>query len=284
MKFLASICLAVLLILAASPTQALESLVLYDDFTSKHIDPHKWSGQDFGRGTEAVRKIQDHRLRMFFRTFGETASDRDSRFSVLRLGVLNPAAVTAIQATVTVRDFKVTGCPTNAQPSFVFARVFGFFFHAGTPTPGDSTNDVLAMTRLQRRSDSTDPPGTLRALGVVLECTDPACNGVKGLGFVDLGLVSRHQPATLLLQWDKEAHRFIFKLDANTGVVNYFVTDAAPPSFQVKSLEVNGDIANCTATPRPAGSMDALFDNVFVNASAAVPTTTPRDEDLEPQD
>jgi hypothetical protein len=275
-KFTPILCVVALLIFTTVPAQALESLVLYDDFhpPPSFINPDKWFGTDFG-GTDAVREIQGTHLRMFYRAFGNTTSDIDLTFSPLQLHFQNPAAVTAIQATITVRDFEVTGCPSNPEASRVRAKLQGFFFNTGTPRPGDATNDVNAQIRLQRRSDSTDVPGLFRVQGVVFQCTDPACNGTITLAFVDLGLASIHQPTTLLLQWDRNNHTFIFKVDGTRTAAPYTVSDTAPPSIQDKVINVQNVVANCIAAPRPVGAVDALFDDVFVNASAALTTSTP---------
>lgn len=276
MRFVPIICIMFVVVLTTIPAQALESLVLYDGFNppAQFINPYKWFGTDFV-GTEAIRAIEGAQLRMFYRAYGDTVSNIDATFNRLALNFINPAAVTAIQATVTVSDFEITGCPLNPEPSRTRVRLQGFFFNTAFPMPGDSTNDVVAQIRLQRRSDSTDPPGIFRVQGFVFKCTDAACNGSVDLAFVLLGFATVNQPATLLLQWDQPNHKFIFGFNGTTVDAPYFVSDTAPPSFQSKAMHAQVVVANCTAVPRPVGSMDALFNNVFVNASAAVTTPTP---------
>ena len=79
---------------------------------------------------------------------------------------------------------------------------------------------------------------------------------------------------SLLLQWDKDKHRFIFQHDRETPVVVRYqegglsLSDTAAPGIQLKTLGADHFVANCAADPRPVGMTDALFDNVFVNKSA----------------
>jgi hypothetical protein len=68
-----------LLCLLGVPVYALERLVPYDDFNAAHIDPDKWSGGVYGdASTEAIRQLQDHRLRLAYRSYGKTDADRGS--------------------------------------------------------------------------------------------------------------------------------------------------------------------------------------------------------------
>jgi hypothetical protein len=58
-----------LLCLLGVPVYALERLVPYDDFNAAHIDPNKWPVAAWGdASTEAIRKIQDHRLWLVYRS------------------------------------------------------------------------------------------------------------------------------------------------------------------------------------------------------------------------
>ena len=73
----------------------------------------------------------------------------------------------------------------------------------------------------------------------------------------------------LRVQWDRENHRFIFQRDDDPEVVApYTVSDTAPAGARVKRW-TSISVANCTATPRPVAFIEALFDDVMVNESAA---------------
>lgn len=253
------------------PAHAVESLALYDNFNNPLIDPNKWFGAEAGLGAEARRIIQGGALRVFFVAYGNTASNSSLTNSALQLRFINPAAVTAIKATINVRQSAFTNCPLNPEPTRVRARLSGAFFNSGTPTPGDLTNDVIAEVAVQRRGDSTDPPGVMRVRAFVNRCNDAVCTAdlLTLLFFQDLGSVATGVPATISVQWDQPNHRFIFGFGGSKVGAPYAVPDTAPPVLQRKDLNVQHRVPNCTAVPRPRGSMDASFDDVFVNASAA---------------
>jgi hypothetical protein len=122
---------------------------------------------------------------------------------------------------------------------------------------------------VQRVSNSTDPPGVLRVIAVVVHCHNVDCSNSTFLSVTPLGTVTTGQWVKLLMQWDQPNHQFIFQRGALPPViVPYLVSDTAELGIQSKDLEVVQFVANCTGTPRPVGKVDALFDNVFVNQSA----------------
>ena len=122
---------------------------------------------------------------------------------------------------------------------------------------------------MERSSNSTDPPGVLRVVAVVIHCHDVDCSDRTFLSVTPLGTVTTGQWVKLLMQWDQANHQFIFQRGSQTPViVPYLVSDTAELGIQSKDLEVVQFVANCTAAPRPVGMVDALFDNVFVNQSA----------------
>jgi hypothetical protein len=271
MKAVLSACAMLLMVLSGVPVYALESLVLYDDFNAAHIDPNRWSWASRwgGASTEAIRKIQDHQLRLGYRSYGKTDSDRETLWNPHALRFSNPATITAIQATVQVTNAMVTGCRGNPNSTRSWASFGGFFFNTATPTPGSRVNDVVAFIRLLRASDSTDPPDVLQVQSLVVHCAEKdSCDTT--LHFRDLGLVKLGEMTRLRVQWDQENHRFIFQRDGDPEVVApYTVSDIASASDPHKMLEINQSVASCTATPRPLAFMDASFDDVMVNASAA---------------
>jgi hypothetical protein len=268
-----------LLYLLGVPVYALESLVLYDDFNATHIDPDKWwsGGIYAGVGTEAIRQLQDHRMRLFYRCYGSTDSDSGGVFNGLGLTFPNYAAVTAIKATVQVNDVVATACASNPQVTFpggiypwigAWAGPHGHFFDTATPTPGSMENDVVAGISMFRAADSTDPPDVLRVQSVVLHCKSRACDTT--LHHKDLGPVKREEMARLRIQWDRDNHRFICQRDdAPEVIAPYTVSDTAQPSAAVKRLVIANEVANCTPKPRPVAFIEALFDDVLINESAA---------------
>jgi hypothetical protein len=254
--------------------EAVEALKPYDTFEVGPINPDKWVGFQSGSEVrEAARTIiqdpEGRHLRIFDRSYGETASDAGTSFGGFAFAFRNPSTITAIGATVQVRNIKSTGCPSNPAPTLATADIFGNFFNVGTPVPGSRVGDVFAVVEVVRLSNSTDPPGVLRVDAVVIQCLDVDCSNRTLLSFTPLGTVTTGQWVRLLMQWDQANHQFIFQRGRQTPViVPYAVSDTAEPGFQLKDLEVIQFVANCTAAPRPVGMVDSLFDNVFVNQTA----------------
>ena len=257
------------------PGNAEERLVPYDDFNATQIDPDKWFGIECGpeprsAGTEAIRQIQDNRLRLVYRAYGRTDSDRGRSRNEFLLMFHNSAAVTAIKATVQVTDAAATSCPGNPEATISWANIGGRFFGTAPSTPGSAANDVAATIRLVRRSDSTDPPDVLRVRSSVFHCANRPCTAGSTLYFQDLGPVKLGEMVRLRVQWDRDNHRFIFQRDDDPEVLApYTVSDSAPPGDQFKRLSAVHFVPNCTATPRPVAFIEALFDEVMVNESAA---------------
>ena len=111
-----------LLCLLGVPAYALERLVPYDDFNATHIDPDKWFGvEPGGLGTEAIRQIQDNRLRLVSRGYGKTDADSEVLENGHKLFLPNAAAITVIQTTVQVNDMVATGCRGNPTSTETFA-------------------------------------------------------------------------------------------------------------------------------------------------------------------
>ena len=172
----------ILAVLIAMPAYAAERLVPYDDFNTTQIDPDKWSGIEFGPkpkapSTEAIRQIQDNRLRLVYRAYGRTDSDSGMSRNEFLLMFHNSAAVTAIKATVQVTDTAATSCPSNPKATIAWAMLGGRFFGTAPSTSRSATNDVVATIRLVRRSDSTDPPDVLRVRAGVFHCANVVLYG-----------------------------------------------------------------------------------------------------------
>jgi hypothetical protein len=260
-----------LLYLLSVPVYALERLVPYDDFNAAHIDPDKWFGfESAGPGTEAIRQLQDQRLSLVYRSYGKTDSDSGNPRNDSFLALRNSAAVTALQATVQVNDAAATGCSSNPEATLATAGLLGFFFNTATPTPGSSENGVVAFIGIARASDAKDPPDVFGAVSIVFHCTNADCTAGSELHVKELGPVKRGEMARLRVQWERNNHQFIFQRDDNPEVVApYTVSDTAPPGAQFKALYTMHLVPNCTVTPRPVAFIEALFDDVMVNESAA---------------
>jgi hypothetical protein len=261
--------------LISGPGDAAEHLVLYDDFNTESIDPGKWFGGEFSpavprAGTEAIRQIQDHRLRLAYRSFGQTDSDSGRPRHEFMLIFRDPAAITTIQATVQVTDLATTGCPGNPEATVAWAMLGGRFFGSAAATPEGEVRDMVAFIGIMGMSGATGQPDLVQARAVVFYCANRPCTDGFQLHRRDLGPVQRGEVARLRIQWDRPNQRFIFQRDDAPEVfAPYAVADTAPPSIAVKLLDALHFVPNCTATPRPMAYIDALFDDVMVNTSAA---------------
>lgn len=272
--FLSPVLIVLFLLGTWHPAEAVEPWKVYDNFQIGLVNPDKWVGFQAGSVVrEAARTIiQDsdgRHLRIFNRAYGEPGSDTGTSFGGFAFAFKNPSTITAIGATMQVRNFKSTGCVANPAPTFAIPGIFGAFFNVGTPVPGSRVDDVFAAMSVGRFSNSTDPPGVLDVSAVVIHCHDVDCSASTLLGFAPLGKVTKGQRVRLLMQWDQANDQFIFQRGKQTPVnVSYVVSDTAQPGFPLKTLEVVHRVANCTTAPRPVGMGDTLFDNVVVNQSA----------------
>jgi hypothetical protein len=256
------LCLAAVFATCSVPALAAESYGDYDTFSTSYIRPEKWLGR------ERTRVITGNALRLIQRDYGDQADDIGIFNNSHGLGVSNPAAVTQLQASVKVNGHEVTGC--GAGVSDVQARLIGAFFNTGPVTSGSRVNDILGLVRLIRQSDSADPPDTLRAEGLLVKCTSSDCNSSEAVGSaVALGTVTVGTQVTLRVVWDQPNKKFFYRLNDTTIAAPYSVSDAFAPQQPFKDLQTRTRLANCKSGAPTTGMMDATFDSVYVNASAA---------------
>jgi hypothetical protein len=264
-----------LMVLIGVPGSAAERLVPYDDFNASQINPAQWFGGEYspavpGASTEAIRQLQDNRLRLVYRSHGATTSDSGQIRTELVLMFRHPAAVTAIQAAVQVTEMATSGCPSNPENAAAWAMLGGRFFGSAASTPDGEVRDMVAFIGIMRWSGATDPPDVFQARAVVFYCANRPCTDGFQLHRRDLGPVKRGEVAKLRVQWDRPNQRFIFQRDDAPEVfAPYAVSDTAPPSIPVKLLDTMQFVPNCMATPRPMAFIEAWFDDVMVNESAA---------------
>ena len=256
------------LALAAGGASA-QSLVTFDSFDSTTISPSRWSG-DEGRsnGTtrvESRRAIVSNQLRLEAKGYGHNTGTSGSGLTRNSVVFAKSSAITTIRATVTMRTASVGSCPGNTTPTTARARLFGFFFNAGTPQPGSNFNDVIAGIGLQRASNSSDATGVLRVSAFVAQCNDDVCNSSTTLGSKDMGTVNLGTPVALQIGWNASGNQFTFQRDTQAVVtLPYGVPDTLPPSVPTKRLEVSNLLARCAGT-RVAATSAADFDNVQTN-------------------
>ncbi len=256
------------------PGSTAERLAPYDDFNATHIAPDKWFGGEYssvlpGASTEAIRQIQDHRLHLVYRSYGPTDADRGRLRNELVLMFRDPPAVTAIQAVVQVIQAETTGCPDNPEPTAALAMLGGRFFGSPAETQDGEARDMVAYIGINQVAGAY-PPNVFQARAVVFYCANQPCTAGMVLHRRDLGPVKPGEIARLRVQWDRGNHQFIFQRDDAAEVLApYAVSDTAPPSIAVKMLDAILFVPWCTAAPRPMAFIEAWFDDVMVNESAA---------------
>lgn len=252
---------------ALAPAGAAEGYANWDLFDgATEINPRLWLG------TERSRLIESGALRFVQRDLGGQADNSGQFNNSWGTNLQNPTAITQMQGVLTVNGFDVTGCAANpGNFSIVQARLVGQFFNAGPGVPTSRVNDVGAVIRLRRDSNSPDAPGLLRVQGTVFQCMTADCNfGTVGLGDVDLGTATIGQAVTLKMEWESASKRFNFYRDSSpVQRVTYTVGDSLAPFLSLRQIGTRTNMANCFSGPRTEGFMDAKFDNISVNASAA---------------
>jgi len=249
-----------------------QALTLYDDFSSKPLNPDKWMGRerDFGPGapnTETTRKIKQGAAGIDLTTYGFTSSDSGtSGISSSNLSVIDPAAVTTMQADVTVKNAKVVGCAANPTGSAARARLIGEFFNDGSSTGvGDRTGDIVAAMHSQLDSLAGDS-----LVAFLARCTNATCTTTSVLtSHVFTAVWAKGVADTFLMQWDQPNHQFHFTLNPGgsqeQATLGYTQSDSTAPGFGFKALQAANTIASCQSGPRGSATMKALFDNVMVN-------------------
>ena len=258
--------LAFPIVLTAAPAlaQGLEPFRIYDRFSEGAIDPALWNDN------ERFREIRGGQLRLMQRSWGSVASDAGVTNINWNTNLANPQEVTALKARITVTAIKSTPCPSNPSVGDARARILGAFFNTGVPVPGSQLNDVIAQVRLIRPSNSADPDGVLQVQGVLSVCTSADCNLATTLGNVPLGTTTLGTPTTVQIQWDQPGKTFYFAREGLTpATVAYNLSDANPPGIALKQVATRVVAPNCMTGSRVGGLVDALFDNVSVNRSAA---------------
>jgi hypothetical protein len=117
------------------------------------------------------------------------------------------------------------------------------------------------------------PTDVFFAVSLVGHCTtatDETCKESTWLHSRGLGRVKRGERVTFWVQWDRDNHQFIFQRDEELEVfAPYMLSDTAPLGRPRKGLRIGYEAANCLATLRPVAFIEAVFDDVLVNESAA---------------
>ncbi len=256
----------------AIPIIGQTQLVLYDNFGAPRINPSRWIGLD-GDVTnlrDTVRTVVqdesdsgDGLLHLFQNAYAFTNSDSGGTGGVFGLGFPNPASVTDLSFTVTVKKMLAVGCATNSSPSGGSAEFRGRFFNTEI-SPTSQLGDVESVIGPSRLS--TDTGSQFTVVAFYQRCDDANCGARTTLDFKVLGFVNPGEQSTLRIKWDQANHRFVYQLNRQGEIVSpYAVSDVSAAVGQGKGIEIAHVVPNCTTAPRPVVTADAYFGNVYVN-------------------
>lgn len=258
-----------------SPGQA--AFADYDDFADVLIDHANWNSSVLlaGQTLELIREIEDGRLHLHLRAYGNDTSDAGTVLSRLALNVRQLGTpggsgfITGLRARMRVRTADVQNCPANPDTGNALVRLTGFFFNDGTVPESGAVGNIVALLGLVR--DST---GANTITGSLRRCTASDCNTTEPVGPPAVTFAtswSLNVPVILRIVWAKGAGKV--KFDVNPGtpggetqeiVYASSITDAGPPkSFDSKQVGVNTTLENCDSAAVGA-VIDALIDNVKV--------------------
>jgi hypothetical protein len=276
-------CIVILLVAQfGGLAHAQEAVVTYENFNAAglRINPRKWLADDV-RGLDAQRFVQgvvgSGALRLDFRSYAPTTANTGSQSGANHLAFphANPGTVRVMGATFTVQAVQMIGCAANPTITSARAELLGFFFNAGPRVAGSAINDISAAITIRRFANSTDPANVLRVAAFVIKCTNADCSTSEILfSNASIGTVLLGSPATLRMDWQPSANRFLFRLNSGPFIPGpYFVADSLTPgnTFFKRRVGVRNLVANCTTTsPRPTAFIRTLVDNVFVNTPAFI--------------
>jgi len=265
------ILVVVLLTLALSKASDAQ-LALYDNFNSRQIDPAKWIGErsspdgsDANRREVAVQVVgeENRRLRISETVYSANTSNVGSGGDGFGLGFASPNNVTSVSFTLTMVKDAPLSCAGNSGFGWGGAGFFGDYFNP-TGVYDGAIGDIAASVSVGR--SSVEAPTSITASGAIILCNDRKCDNQGTLASQVLGSVPLGSTNTFSVTWDRPTHQFIFQMNNDAPVpLAYTVSDAFAPGLPDKSLWVFGDVPHCTNKPRPSATIDALFDNVYVN-------------------
>ena len=261
---------------ACGPAAAVEPWALYDDFTSTYLDPGRWPATS----QERRRTVEGNVARLMQRDLSRTDLDSGRTGYSFGNSIARGTAVKQMRSYVRVNAVDMAACSSpsaNTTPARVRARLVNTYFSTGNRVTGSNVGDVIAQLYLFRDSNSADPAGTLRVEGNVLICRDSTCADASTVGGTGpMGTAVLGQNVLLTLEWDRAAKLFRFSRDNgltwfpvsyNTAALS--LDDSAEPGNMFKSIGTRTDVPNCVGGPRASAFIDAQFDLVSVNKSAA---------------
>lgn len=251
---------------AAQTTNNPQGSILYDDFNHTSLQPSKWKATAAcyttnGVELECVRQIQNRKLHLAHRTYGNRDTNTGLQFGDANVLFTSPSRIKSITAEITVLQTAEGPCPANPLGNGQSAQIDATFFNAGSGNPNDDVGAQLVLGHYTGMQ-----PGQTVIFGQIN-------HGNDYLGAIPLGGVSGGTPVITTLAWDQPNHQFIASwIDPATNVktettMPYTFPDTTPTANPSKDLSVNTFPANCTASPAST-FIEATFDNVYVSPSS----------------
>lgn len=239
---------------------------LYDDFSYKWLSPQKWlqtatvpfdTGNDTFTFLDQVRAVENGKLHLKVRTYGQRSSDENRNFGVAEVYFKSPNTVEGITTTFTPVAAKATACPANVNVSTSQTIILGgTFFNAGS---GDPSDDVVVYVIFEHAI--WDPSlTTVHGLAVVFTQN-------TFVGYLDLNNYRFGIPVTTTLRWDKANHQFYFRASTfrtfADGYIPYSLSDTLPVTQPLKFIGARAFVPNCTDHVT-SGIAEVLVDNVYI--------------------
>jgi hypothetical protein len=236
-------------------------LRLYDNFNSSAIDTTRWftgSSCNDPATMECVRQIEDARLHLRVRTYGDRTSNAGTGFGHVEL-FLSDTAITDVATDLTVLDVNTSACVTSpGAGTHGHTVLYGSWFNDGS---GLASGDAQAYVAADRTSEY---PLNQVQVGAFIQYQNAI------LSFVNVGSFNVGERVRLELKWDKAHHRFLASLrryvnnSTVTMVVPYILSDTVPAVFPNKAIGVRAFPENCTGMPTFV-DLETEFDRVLVN-------------------
>jgi hypothetical protein len=250
-----------LALLFASLSCAAQTKTPYDNFDHKFLSPSLWNPfpaciTSNGRELECVRRIEDEKLHLANRSFGDRSSNTGLQDGFASIDFVNPNSIKSITTDIVVRSVEEVPCAAN--PGFGgSAIVYATFFNTGTA--GDHNDDVSAQVVVGRAA--SDPPGQVTVSTSIQHHGDDIDG--QSLGSVPLGT-----PVTVSLTWDQANQQILVSWTNKTTqaavstTLPYTFSVTAPAAVPLRRMQANGFPANCTAN-QTSVFVDAFFYNVY---------------------
>lgn len=248
-------------------------LELYDNFSAPQINPDRWRGFESQSGNccpdaEANRFIDRGKLHIALTSYGDVTSNSGTRTGRFGLSFSNPTPITAMEASVSVKQASFQDCTGNTSTSRAGAQLIGAFFNDGASSGADDrTGDILASIRKQQTHNGNQITADIQ------RCNDSGCSSSSTLtSFAFTTTWTQNQSHVLRLEVDPAGNGFRYtvnpgKTTEETTVLTFTAADSLPPVQNFKNVRAINTAANCT-TGRTKVVMDALFDNVKLNPEA----------------